>query len=169
MIIYLEFIFHILWQTFLNFCLFQGRSQVAGGPEASKNSKKSAKRNEKKIREILSKTCYFSNKILLEAGNNCLQEVGNNLQGNMMGMKGSPIVEVVVVDSIVVVAEVVDNMGMGTVRMPRIVVVVADCSQMIVLGLDCSLMKIVQLEQLPNLMVYLYLSLVEQLKFRIHI
>ena len=59
MIIYLKFIFHILWQTFLNFCLFQGRSQVAGGPEASKNSKKSAKRNEKKIREILSKTCYF--------------------------------------------------------------------------------------------------------------
>ena len=112
---------------------------------------------------------YNHNKILLEAGNNCLQEVGNNLQGNMMGMKGSPIVEVVVVDSIVVVVEVVDNMGMGTVRMPRIVVVVADCNQMIVLGLDCSLMKIVQLEQLPNLMVYLYLSLVEQLKFRIHL
>lgn len=86
-----------------------------------------------------------------------------------MGMKGSPIVEVVVVDSIVVVVvvEVVDNMGMGTVRMPRIVVVVADCSQMIVLGLDYSLMKIVQLEQLPNLMVYLYLSLVEQLEHQI--
>ena len=50
---------------------------------------------------------YNYNKILLEAGNNCLQEVGNNLQGSMMGMKGSPIVEVVVVDSIVVVVEVV--------------------------------------------------------------
>ena len=165
MIIYLEFIFHILWQTFLNFCLFQGRSQVAGGPEASKNSKKSAKRNEKKIREILSKTCYFSNKILLEAGNSCLQEVGNNLQGNMMGTKGSSIVEVVVVvDSIVV--EVVDNMDMETVRMLRIVVVVvvADyCSQMLGLGLDYSLMKNVQLEQLLKLLVYLYLSLVEQL------
>ena len=59
LIICLEFIFHIFWQTFFNLCLFQGRSQVAGGPEASKNSKKSAKRNEKKIREILSKTCYF--------------------------------------------------------------------------------------------------------------
>ena len=141
------------------------------GPEASKNSKKSAKRNEKKIREILSKTCYFSNKILLEAGNSCLQEVGNNLQGNMMGTKGSSIVEVVVVvDSIVV--EVVDNMDMETVRMLRIVVVVvvADyCSQMLGLGLDYSLMKNVQLEQLLKLLVYLYLSLVEQLKLRITI
>ena len=95
--------------------------------------------------------CNHNNKILLEeAGNSCLREVGNNLQGNMMGTKGSSIVEVVVVvDSIVV--EVVDNMDMETVRMLRIVVVVvvADyCSQMIGLGLDYSLMKNVQLEQL---------------------
>ena len=147
---------------------------MAAGPEASKNSKKSAKRNEKKIREILSKTCYFSNKILLEAGNSCLQEVGNNLQGNMMGTKGSSIVEVVVVVDSIVVLEVVvvDNMDMETVRMLRIVVVVvvADyCSQMLGLGLDYSLMKNVQLEQLLKLLVYLYLSLVEQLKFRIHL
>ena len=33
---------------------------MAGGPEASKNSKKSAKVNEKKIQEKLSKTRYFS-------------------------------------------------------------------------------------------------------------
>ena len=89
----------------------------------------------------------------------------------MMGTKGSSIVEVVVVvDSIVV--EVVDNMDMETVRMLRIVVVVvvADyCSQMIGLGLDYSLMKNVQLEQLLKLLVYLYLSLVEQLKSRITI
>lgn len=116
--------------------------------------------------------CNHNNKILLEeAGNSCLQEVGNNLQGNMMGTKGSSIVEVVVVvDSIVV--EVVDNMDMETVRMLRIVVVVvvADyCSQMIGLGLDYSLMKNVQLEQLLKLLVYLYLSLVEQLKLRITI
>ena len=56
----LKFIFHSLWQTFLNFYLFQACSQVAGGPEASKNSKKSAKVNEKKIQEKLSKTRYFS-------------------------------------------------------------------------------------------------------------
>ena len=116
--------------------------------------------------------CNHNNKILLEeAGNSCLQEVGNNLQGNMMGTKGSSIVEVVVVvDSIVV--EVVDNMDMETVRMLRIVVVVvvADyCSQMIGLGLDYSLMKNVQLEQLLKLLVYLHLSLVEQLKLRITI
>ena len=116
--------------------------------------------------------CNHNNKILLEeAGNSCLQEVGNNLQGNMMGTKGSSIVEVVVVvDSIVV--EVVDNMDMETVRMLRIVVVVvvADyCSQMIGPGLDYSLMKNVQLEQLLKLLVYLYLSLVEQLKLRITI
>ena len=116
--------------------------------------------------------CNHNNKILLEeAGNSCLQEVGNNLQGNMMGTKGSSIVEVVVVvDSIVV--EVVDNMDMETVRMLRIVVVVvvADyCSQMIGLGLDYSLMKNDQLEQLLKLLVYLYLSLVEQLKLRITI
>lgn len=116
--------------------------------------------------------CNHNNKILLEeAGNSCLQEVGNNLQGNMMGTKGSSIVEVVVVvDSIVV--EVVDNMDMETVRMLRIVVVVvvADYySQMIDPGLDYSLMKNVQLEQLLKLLVYLYLSLVEQLKLRITI
>ena len=118
--------------------------------------------------------CNHNNKILLEAGNNCLQEVGNNLQGNMMGTKGSSIVEVVVVVDSIVVLEVVvvDNMDMETVRMLRIVVVVvvADyCSQMLGLGLDYSLMKNVQLEQLLKLLVYLYLSLVEQLKFRIHL
>ena len=72
----------------------------------------------------------------------------------------------------VIVVEVVDNMDMETVRMLRIVVVVvvADyCSQMIGLGLDYSLMKNVQLEQLLKLLVYLYLSLVEQLKLRITI
>ena len=145
---------------------------MSGGPEASKNSKKSAKRNEKKIREILSKTCYFSNKILLEAGNSCLQEVGNNLQGNMMGTKGRREVVVVVESIVVLEVVVVDNMDMETVRMLRIVVVVvvADyCSQMLGLGLDYSLMKNVQLEQLLKLLVYLYLSLVEQLKLRITI
>ena len=88
----------------------------------------------------------------------------------MMGMKGIVVdsIEVVVVDSIVVVVEVavVDNMGMEIVRMPRIVVEVADYSQIVGLGLDYSLMKIFQLEHLLNLLVYLYLSLVEQLKFK---